>query len=99
MEPRSVDRGNARACSWILARCSLQWSRDQLIAEIQPPGAQPQPLRQLQWSRDQLIAEIFPLRPRRGLRPLASMEPRSVDRGNLTFSGRRCDGRVASMEP
>ena len=60
----------------------LQWGRDQLIAEIRDYRDSLGRLGRLQWGRDQLIAEI----PRRACptvrRRLASMGPRSADRGN-----------------
>ena len=36
----------------------LQWGRDQLVAEIFPPGTRPTGGDSLQWGRDQLVAEI-----------------------------------------
>ena len=48
----------------------------------------------LQWSRDLSIAETPPRHPRDGPRPMASMEPRSFDRGNHCLRGRRGGGAV-----
>ncbi len=61
----------------------LQWSRDQLIAESGHELPKGLVAAVLQWSRDQLIAE----RGAGGIEPptfeLASMEPRSIDRGEI----------------
>ncbi len=40
------------------AKTSLQWGRDQLIAEIHYDAPTQQYVGTLQWGRDQLIAEI-----------------------------------------
>ena len=60
MGPRSIDRGIAAACSARFTRLSLQWGRDQLIAELTPPRSLSLAAGRLQWGRDQLIAEFLP---------------------------------------
>src|SRR5438477_435324 len=72
------------ACLWTCfqKRSRLQWGRDQLIAElILFTVVAVATLKALQWGRDQLIAEFY--RSMRFSRRLgmASMGPRSADRG------------------
>src|ERR1035438_5386399 len=100
MGPRSIDRGItdhfARGFS---SPHGLQWGRDQLIAEFAyRPFREPVSC-QLQWGRDQLIAELG---LRRGaLLPcqLASMGPRSIDRGIVAGAKPPRASPVASMGP
>jgi len=64
----------------------LQWGRDQLIAEFFVPGWGTQPYMVLQWGRDQLIAELLHKSAKLAKKELASMGPRSADRGILRRS-------------
>src|SRR5581483_893425 len=81
------------------AWCSLQWGRDQMIAEIAGAAAGAVDVGGLQWGRDQMIAEIS-----HGIRRLewccvASMGPRSDDRGNGPSHSGPVVGIHASMGP
>ena len=73
--------------SWLLGfpltsvTAVLQWSRGQMTAESKQMMVQPRAVSALQWSRGRMTAER---QDRDGDRPherLASMEPRSDDRG------------------
>ena len=84
MGPRSIDRGNnVRAAVAALTATALQWGRDQLIAEMGRGQGFQRISVGLQWGRDQLIAEIRHRDTPGGVPALASMGPRSIDRGNL----------------
>jgi len=54
-----------------------------LIAEMQQRFFNLLLTAMLQWGRDQLIAEIRPCSRPGGRRRVASMGPRSIDRGNI----------------
>ena len=87
MGPRSTDRGNVLVVARrVGCRFVLQWGRDQLIAEMLTLDAIGGNLTMLQWGRDQLIAEIFQVDGVRVAHALASMGPRSTDRGNFRRS-------------
>ncbi len=59
MGPRSNDRGNALGYGLELPyRDTLQWGRDQMIAEILGLINTEGVAHPLQWGRDQMIAEI-----------------------------------------
>jgi len=58
MGPRSIDRGIEMCLHSIIGNLSLQWGRDQLIAEFLSPSIVNQSTTWLQWGRDQLIAEF-----------------------------------------
>ena len=58
MGPRSIDRG-ILVTGWTeVSRCTLQWGRDQLIAELKATTTPGTEFKMLQWGRDQLIAEF-----------------------------------------
>ena len=59
----------------------LQWGHDQLIVEGHRAGGQYQPDARLQWGHDQLIVEGASSGESTGEHGVASMGPRSVDRG------------------
>src|SRR5579883_945866 len=83
MGPRSGDRGNLRIHqSRIRLTSSLQWGRDLVIAEILGSSRSSWNTNQLQWGRDLVIAEINKYADVLTLPNLASMGPRSGDRGN-----------------
>jgi len=72
----------------------LQWSRDHVIAETALPAPRATPIFWLQWSRDHVIAET---RESPGLvisERVASMEPRSRDRGNPECGQGEDDGNT-----
>ena len=87
MGPRSIDRGNCPAYAmvvcWIMR--SLQWGRDLLIAEMRGNLRDHVMLTKLQWGRDLLIAETC-RSASGGRRAVASMGPRSIDRGNASIT-------------
>jgi hypothetical protein len=60
MGPRSVDRGKNGLTDPPPGLMLLQWGRDQLIAESEPPRSTRACCAALQWGRDQLIAERRP---------------------------------------
>src|SRR5579884_1792712 len=61
---------------------ALQWGRDQMIAEIAPERSREPLAVVLQWGRDQMIAEIRGRSTLSAGSAVASMGPRSNDRGN-----------------
>ena len=65
----------------LLADAGLQWGRDQLIAELSWRIAPRPSSIELQWGRDQLIAELADQDVNALITYLASMGPRSIDRG------------------
>ena len=84
MGPRSADRGNACLQPSRPSRADrLQWGRDQLIAEMRLRSPHAATDHALQWGRDQLIAEISRVRSAISEPCIASMGPRSADRGNV----------------
>ena len=99
MGPRSIDRGNPVSLIADESHFWLQWGRDQLIAETTglPEGFLQG--EQLQWGRDQLIAETAHIEPSCYKDPVASMGPRSIDRGNFDPERRYVPGSGASMGP
>ena len=58
MGPRSIDRGTSPDLARPSCNRSLQWGRDQLIAELPSFATLPNAGMTLQWGRDQLIAEL-----------------------------------------
>src|SRR5439155_10979539 len=99
MGPRSADRGNLSKPFRRKSRPTLQWGRDQLIAEMPDRPQLPLVQWRLQWGRDQLIAEMIdPLLTLPGI-VIASMGPRSADRGNKLANARQSHARSASMGP
>src|SRR6266481_2017838 len=81
------------------APCSLQWGRDQLIAEMASVRPDLPAKWSLQWGRDQLIAEIIQSIQRPAAVERASMGPRSADRGNRRNGDAASVGSRASMGP
>ncbi len=81
MGPRSADRGILDAVREELAEMLLQWGRDQLIAELGRIWGWATTSDKLQWGRDQLIAELHQYHAYLGALSVASMGPRSADRG------------------
>ena len=86
MGPRSDDRGNLKSAGTVTAEISLQWGRDQTIAEMPAAGGRAQVV---------FIASMGPRSDDRGnvaslaslrTRQRASMGPRSDDRGNFASS-------------
>ena len=59
MGPRSIDRGTSSRVNESRGLASLQWGRDQLIAELISPVGRASSAAVLQWGRDQLIAELL----------------------------------------
>ena len=93
MEPRSIKRGN-RGGPWSAIALAgwLQWSRARSSAEIAIAVARSTlHASRLQWSRARSSAEMMPSCARRSCRRRASMEPRSIKRGN--------DGAGSAMAP
>src|SRR5579885_715462 len=83
MGPRSGDRGNVIFGPPHGRReMELQWGRDLVIAEILGSSRSSWNTNQLQWGRDLVIAEINKYADVLTLPNLASMGPRSGDRGN-----------------
>src|SRR5258708_4065095 len=85
MGPRAAARGNPGAKGERRYSASLQWGREQLLAEISslklPLGSH----RMLQWGREQLLAEIQWYRGCAEIEVDASMGPRAAARGNAAF--------------
>ncbi len=83
MGPRSDDRGNERRNAVPGSLVGLQWGRDRMIAEMTCKTEHRFGSGWLQWGRDRMIAEIW-LRCNPRVIPVAvaSMGPRSDDRGN-----------------
>src|SRR5579884_1221834 len=77
----------------------LQWGRDQMIAEISRRIRHLVISAELQWGRDQMIAEICWVASAIPASPIASMGPRSNDRGNEINSDSDQDLFSASMGP
>ena len=99
MEPRSIERGNhERALGCDSKALMLQWSHAQLSVETGEPAllsphiiiASMEP-RQFSVETTVLIAYQVTLR--------ASMEPRSIERGNSGEGRRHAHVALASMEP
>ena len=82
MGPRSADRGNDATVPVAAGDTLLQWGRDQLIAEMDYDFELHYISAMLQWGRDQLIAEIRLAKVFIVKCHVASMGPRSADRGN-----------------
>ena len=81
MGPRSIDRGIQVAGSAVVSAATLQWGRDQLIAELMAVGV---------FGSNIVSASMGPRSIDRGIAggnlhcssiPQASMGPRSIDRG------------------
>src|SRR5258706_464945 len=101
--PRSADRGiNALRVGDVYLFGSLQWGRDQLIAELNALGlTTSRLLTTLQWGRDQLIAEFM-----RGSLPYSFRSPLQWGRDQLiaefhrhsqrTFNAPRFNGAAIS---
>ncbi len=82
MEPRSAERGNPAVAGKLLHRVRLQWSHAQPNVETCSSGAWPRKLGWLQWSHAQPNVET-PIESVVVFQKLmASMEPRSAERGN-----------------
>ncbi len=77
----------------------LQWSRPQLRTETWSVIACRCPDSELQWSRPQLRTETTPLPPWSAILQRTSMEPSSVEDGNVGDFGGIYVQRVTSMEP
>jgi len=78
----------------------LQWGRDHLIAEIRRCRSLHGATARLQWGRDHLIAEMRVRQRRAGEECMASMGPRSSDRGNADNNAGAVNfGITASMGP
>src|SRR5437899_832292 len=58
MGPRAVARENEWSVQMLSYDGSLQWGREQLLAEIGPEAVVPVGPRMLQWGREQLLAEM-----------------------------------------
>ena len=96
MEPRSDDRGellSARRAPYSVV--TLQWSRGRMTAERPSTTAETNPLNVLQWSRGRMTAERRTTTPMRYSLTIASMEPRSDDRGE--FRRHRASGKVTEQ--
>src|SRR4051812_900610 len=81
MGPRSVDRGTLSGLLKTADALQLQWGRDLLIAELHEMTVEESIAYALQWGRDLLIAELVRLIASTTGAGIASMGPRSVDRG------------------
>src|SRR5919197_1130028 len=77
----------------------LQWSHVQLNVETRTGGPARLAWLLLQWSHVQLNVETNRRPAQRGRFRRASMEPRSIERGNLLLLRGLKDGLSASMEP
>ena len=84
MGPRSHERGNS---AYVLCDCpwgeQLQWGRVLMNAETETPSRSDDLVLKLQWGRVLMNAETFGSHPFERGRDLASMGPRSHERGNL----------------
>ena len=88
-------RGNFGITAAILSiAASLQWGRDQLVAEIGVGAGGLLAAEWLQWGRDQLVAEILHDVVLRIQKLDASMGPRPIGRGN-----RECRPVIAADRP
>ena len=82
MGPRSEDRGNAEEEEMELMDIMLQWGRDLKIAEMGFFATRVKSSAALQWGRDLKIAEMCRVDDQWMKVAIASMGPRSEDRGN-----------------
>ena len=100
MEPRSLERGNQAGFGKSgLVQHMLQWSHVHSNVETGMVWAEIKAAILLQWSHVHSNVETLLLRCMDMPDPLASMEPRSLERGNAIGIGKDADGQEASMEP
>jgi len=71
----------------VASKGALQWGRDQWIAELSTITTPEWKVTLLQWGRDQWIAEFCQYGPWLSWLVLASMGPRSMDRGITDHGG------------
>src|SRR5260370_1194173 len=81
MGPRAAARGNEGSTTGTFQYMTLQWGREQLLAEICPSSTPRTTIHWLQWGREQLLAEMARAN-RKGTTRGASMGPRAAARGN-----------------
>ena len=83
MASRPSGRGNSTIPIFLVCLRTLQWGRDQVVAEMKrngPPRVHPP---RLQWGRDQVVAEIS---IRRSI-PLSNTWPAPCERVRASFAG------------
>ena len=91
MEPRSIERGNAARVFTSKSRPVLQWSHAQLSVETFTYPHGQHAYNQLQWSHAQLSVETCLWVALQVGDCRASMEPRSIERGNTHAIARAAD--------
>ena len=87
MGPRSLDRGKKSSCISSSVPKVLQWGRDLWIAERANARTVSAEKTALQWGRDLWIAERKRGTPGKTFLGIASMGPRSLDRGKINRPG------------
>src|SRR5260221_610649 len=99
MGPRSWDRGEPYPVGGVRRARLLQWGRGLGTAERTPQTLEEQLAARLQWGRGLGTAESTEWVVYGALRVLASMGPRSWDRGEPRAKARRISPVSASMGP
>jgi len=99
MGPRSDERGNDQPVTWQRADSGLQWGRVRMNAEIKRDSTLPPFWHKLQWGRVRMNAEMGSVKTLNPVRVIASMGPRSDERGNPSLRKFDFDQLLASMGP